>query len=96
MSAYLGPIPFCSGSVGCREEALAAFREPQETEEEDGGVHWEAVSNLNRNTGLLASPAGHTGLSPAFHAKRDRQLSQGNRTLPDASTDSPVWTLLRV
>jgi len=41
VSAYLGLIPFSNGPVGNREEALAAFGEPQETEEEDGDVYWD-------------------------------------------------------
>ena len=41
VSAYLGSVPFSSGPVGNRSEALAAFGEPQETEEEDGDVYWD-------------------------------------------------------
>ncbi|MDA5241273.1 hypothetical protein EXN32_20890 [Agrobacterium tumefaciens] len=41
VSPYLGSIPFSSRPVGNRDEALAAFGKPQETEEEDGDVYWD-------------------------------------------------------
>lgn len=41
VSAYLGGIPFAGGPVRNREEALAAFGDPQETEQEDGDVYWD-------------------------------------------------------
>lgn len=41
VSAYRGPLPFSSGPVSNRDEALAAFGAPLETEEEDGDVYWD-------------------------------------------------------
>lgn len=38
---YQGPIPFGSGPVAGREEALAAFGPPDSTEEDDGVVEWD-------------------------------------------------------
>ncbi|QCL97628.1 hypothetical protein [Agrobacterium tumefaciens] len=40
VSRYLGSIPFSSCPVGKRDETLAAFGEPQETDDEDGDVYW--------------------------------------------------------
>jgi len=41
LSAYLSTLPFASGPVNTRDQALAAFGEPQETEEDDGDIDWD-------------------------------------------------------
>jgi hypothetical protein len=39
--AYKGVAPFASAAVTTREQALAAYGEPTETEEEDGEIDWD-------------------------------------------------------
>jgi hypothetical protein len=51
--AYVGPIPFSSGPIHDRDDALREFGVPYHTEEEDGEIDWDHWMKGNVQVGAF-------------------------------------------
>lgn len=70
---YEGPIPFAGGPVRTREEALRAFGDPSETQEDDGDIdldHWRKDELQITATYRGDLTIGHIGFSLPYLGRK--------------------------